>query len=241
MNTDPILDKCRTPYWYPLLANYTFPTNFVKLKEAEIAALAAGESAGDQVRDIIARLAMPMSFFPGNCFVFGDLAAPTDTERFLYKRGAVYSAKSAWRFLAESAKIRKLAEQQLLSHVCIRPFRRMNKTREFRLFIYQGQLKAMSQYWLIRHFHRLEKVRNHFWKKAQQLVGEIAWILPLETVVMDIYFTAEHKILIIDFNPWGPGTNPLLLKQWDLDWNQEFGLKLIPPPTQISGNVNVSF
>ena len=58
---------------------------------------------------------------------------------------------------------------------------------------------------------------------------------------MDIYITSTNKILIIDLNPWGEGTDPLLLSRWDRDWSKKEGLILMPPPTRIFGEVNVSF
>lgn len=234
-------EACRIPVWYHSFAHHTFPVSFVKLHPEEIHALANGETKGEKASAVISRLSAPMQAFPGNCFVFVDTVAPTDTERFAGKRGAVYSPHSAWRFLAASEKVRKAAISGEVEYICVRPFRRMNKTREFRLFIYESKLKAMSQYWLIRHYRRLEGKKRFYWEQALKLVDEISWLLPYHTIVMDIYFTADNQILIIDFNPWGEKTSPLMLKTWEQDWTQEIGIKLIPPPVRVSGDVNVSF
>lgn len=232
---------CRTTYWYPLLANYTFFTVFVKLHENEIQALANGEQDSQEAKDVISRMTIPMHNITGNCFVFTDSSAPTDTERFEKKRGAVFSAKSAWRFLALSEKVRAAAKDGKVSSVCIRPFRRMSKPREFRLFIYDGKLTGMSQYWLIRHFRRLEGPKQEYWEKAAKMVDEISWLLPVKNVVMDIYFTSSGKIIIIDLNTWGEPTDPLLFRTWQRNWAEVAGIKLITPPTKICGDVNVSF
>ena len=232
---------CRTPVWYPSLANHTFVTSFVRLRDEEITALQKGETDTPVARGVIARMSEPMNAFKGNCFVFVDSAAPTDTERFAGKRGAVFSARSAWRYLAESAKVRRSAADGQVQYICIRPFRRMNQTREFRLFIHGRQLKGMSQYWLIRHFRRLEGHKQRFWAMAEKFVSEIAWVLPMDNIVMDIYLTSADEILIVDFNPWGEPTKPLLFDRWDRDWNKAEGIKLIPPPMKISGDINVSF
>jgi hypothetical protein len=240
-NLNSKLDILRTPYWYQDLSDHTFPTIFLRLKPQEVKALADGEVTGDIPSEVQARMKHPMSSFPGNCFVFTDLASPTDTERFKYKNGAVYSPASAWRYLAESGKIRKFAGEGLIEHICIRPFRRMTKPREFRLFIKGGKLRAMSQYWLIRHFRRLDGRRDEYWNMALKFVDNISWLLPDPDIVMDIYFTSDNDILIIDFNAWGEGTDPLMLKSWDIDWNSEHGIKLIEPPKKLSGDVSVSF
>lgn len=235
------IESYGAPYWYPTLAAYTFMTSFVKLKDEEVDALALGEFKGEIAEGVIKRLALPMNSIKGNAFVFTDIAAPTDTVRFSAKRGAVYSPESAWKVLSKSDKIKKAAKDGLVKYICIRPFRRMNKMREFRLFIKGGKLKGMSQYWLERHFKRLEKRKGEYWEKAGLFLEEIAWLLPAEDLAMDIYFTSENEVLVIDLNPWGMPTDALLFKDWERDWECDEGLKTIPPPFKISGEVNVSF
>lgn len=238
-------DFLRMPIWYPVLAGHTFLTSFVKMRSDVIAALAAGDTGVKEhsaaVVSIIEDLRQPLGAIPGNAFACVDTCAPTDTERFEAKRGAVFSPESTWKFLARSRKVRDAAAAGKAEYICLRPFRRMNRTREFRLFIQDGQLSAMSQYHLIRHFRRLEGVRGTFWKQALDFVDRIAWLLPVKTLVMDIYFTSSGKILVIDLNPWGEPTDPLLLRNWDRDWSKPAGIVLMDPPTRISGNVNVSF
>ncbi len=231
----------KTSEWYQSLADHTFPTSFLKLKKDEKDALAAGEVDGEAGKEVQNRLKIPMNLFPGNCFVFVDTAAPTDTERFETKRGAVHSPASAWRYLCESEKVRSAVKSGESDHICIRPFRRMSQPREFRIFIKDGKLSAMSQYWLIRHYRRLEGRKNFYWDNSKKLVEKINWLLPASTIVMDVYFTSANEILILDFNPWGEPTAPLIMKTWDRDWNKESGINLIPSPIKVSGDVNVSF
>ena len=237
-------DFLHTPVWYPVLAQHTFLTSFVRLRPEAVEALADGiESAAgnDAVKTAINDLRGPMQAIAGNCFTAVDTCAPTDTERFAGKHGAVYSPESAWRFLARSAKVREAAARGEVANICLRPFRRMNRTREFRLFIHDGRLTAMSQYHLVRHFRRLEGIKQQFWQEAEAFVNSIAWLLPIRTLVMDVYFTSEHNILIVDLNPWGAPTDPLLLRSWERDWTEPAGIVLMPPPFKITGDVNVSF
>lgn len=235
------LEFCRAPVWYPALSGHTFLTSFVKLQQDEIRLLAEGKTEGKEVAEIISRMRQPMNAIPGNCFVSVDTVSPTDTERFQNKRGAVFSPGSAWYFLAKSAKVRHAAANGLVEYISLKPFRRINQTREFRLFIYQGQLVAMSQYWLIRHFRRLEGIKEKLWKKAEKFYSKIAWAIPIENLVMDIYLTSDDTILVIDLNQWGNPTDPLLLRRWDRPWQEKPGIVLMPPPWKISGEVNVSF
>ncbi len=235
----------RIPVWYPVLASHTFLTSFVRLRPEAVAELADGVKEGGKkhpaVKEAIEALRRPMSAIPGNCFTAVDVCAPTDTERFEFKRGAVFSPESAWRYLAESRKVRAAAAAGQVEYICLRPFRRMNRTREFRLFIRDGELNAMSQYHLIRHFRRLEGVKQDYWKQAKKFIDTVSWLLPLRTLVMDIYFTSDRQILIVDLNPWGGTTDPLMLRSWSRDWSESAGIVLMPPPTRISGEVHVSF
>ncbi len=234
----------KTPVWYPILAGNTFLTSFVKLKKEAIEALANGEESGEEnshVADAINDLRNTMTVIKGNSFVSVDSCSPTDTERFLNKRGAVYSPESAWKNLAQSDKVRQSAKDGNVEFLCIRPFRRMNKTREFRLFIYDGKLSAMSQYFLIRHFRRLEGIKENFWTKAEEFIDSISWRFPVKNLVIDVYFTSANEILIIDLNMWGAPTDPLLLNTWDRNWEECSKITLMPAPIAISGDVKMSF
>ena len=235
------------PHWYPQLSAHTFITSFIPLPAEALELLKEGalEDLDEEERIdamMIEELRQPMAEIPGNCFVCVDSCAPTDTERFRAKGGAVYSPRSAWKNLRESQKVREAARAGLVSSICIRPFRNMTAAREFRLFIVDGKLAGMSQYHLVRHFRRLEGVRKNLWDRCQLFISAKSWRLPKTPLVMDVYFTANYeRIMIVDLNPWGPGTDPKLFS-WDQDWTGEIpGVRFMAPPTEISGDVNVSF
>jgi len=214
--------------WYPTLADYTFPTTFVRLKDSELKLLAEGITEGSEVDNIVSRIAKAQKHFLYNTFVFADTVAATDTERFENKKGAVFSAESAWKNLTQSEKVRTAAKNGDFSCLSIRPFRNMSNHREFRLFINNGKLALMSQYWQSRHYHRLELRKDLYWNKAEELVDEISWLLPSDNIVLDIYFTSSDHIILLDFNCWGNPTLPLLAESWDIDWNSVSGIRTIP-------------
>ena len=112
--------------------------------------------------------------------------------------------------------------------------------REFRLFIKDRKLKAMSQYWLIRHFARLQGTQEHYWDMAHHFIEDNAWMLPADDIVMDVYFTSSGRILVMDLNPFGPPTDPLMLNSWKQNWNVFPGIKIVPPPHRITGDINVN-
>ena len=235
------MEKFRMPQWYRKLYKDCFPTVFIELPEAALEALKQGESSGEAVQAFLPELKRVMSNFSGAKFFSVDTAAPTDTNRFKTKRGAIHSALSAWKVLAESQKVRDALASGVSRSICIRPFRRMQPAREFRLFIKDGKLVGMSQYWLIRHFHRLPARLERYWNSALKLVGRVAPDLPEPDLVMDIYFTKTGEILIIDLNPWGQPTDPLMYNTWERDWSQPGECLIVPPPHQVSGDVNVKY
>ena len=234
------------PGWYPRLGAYSLFTTFVTLPEEARAYLASSDRENFEGAEalnarMIELLRRPMEAFSGYVFATVDRCAPTDTIRFEERHGAVHRASQTWNIICDSDKVRRSAAAGEVTSICLRPFHRMNIPREFRLFIRKGELVAMSQYHLIRHFRRLEGVKIKYWKLAERLVKLVAWTLPLEELVMDIYIASNDRTYIVDLNPWGPPTDPLLLRSWDRDWSKPIGIVLMEPPAKLSGEVDVSF
>ena len=221
-------DFCRIVNWYPVLGEHSMPAVFLKLNENDIKLLADGVGNGEAVNSVIARLKKVMRGGAlDNYFISTDLCSPTDTERFEAKRGAVHSAESAWYFLANSAKVRQAAAAGNVEYLSIKPFVRIDRTREFRLFIQDGKLRAMCQYNLVRHFRRLEGIKQELYSTVEKWFNELGE-LPIKDLTMDIYLDNDDRdVRIIDLNPWGGTTDPLLLRTFDQDWSQVSGCLFI--------------
>ena len=89
-------DFFRTPVWYPVLAEYTWKTRFLRLEPEELELLSAGKTRDDEAplyspvaKNLMHEMEVHLSDIPGNAFVFVDNCAPTDTERYAGKGGAV--------------------------------------------------------------------------------------------------------------------------------------------------------
>ena len=236
-------DFCRIVNWYPVLGEHSALTGFLKLSADDIKLLADGIGEGSETCGVVERLKKVMrggAF--DNYFISCDLCSPTDTERFAAKRGAVHSAESAWYFLAASEKVRNAAKKDEVEYLAIRPFLKIDRTREFRLFVYEGELRAMSQYNLVRHFRRLEGIKEDLYMSVCKWFDQVKGHLPVKNIVIDIFLENDDRnVKIIDLNPWGEPTDPLLLRTFEQDWNVNMGIKLMLPPTKISGDVAVSF
>jgi len=225
--------------WYSNIGEYSFPTIFLHLNKQEINSLCTGETEGTIVENIIARINHACKSLPGSCFVSADCVAPTDSPH--YNSKSVSGGKRAWRLLTTSKKVKENFKNGNCQKIVVRPFRRIDKVKEFRLFFYQRELKAMSQYLLTRHFARFAKKREQLWQKAQTLSKNIAYLLPNENQVVDVYLCANGRLLIIDLNEWAKETDPKLLKTWELDWQKQLGLKMIEAPIKMKGDISVSF
>ena len=239
-------DFCRLPVWYPALAEWTFPTLFVRLRDEAVKYLAADDEVRasfpeEVVNEVKSELDKAMKKGFGSHFISVDCCSLTDTERFESKGGSIHSAESAWKYICSSEKVRSDAKAGKVRHICIKPYRNITLAREFRLFVVNGKLAAMSQYNLLRHYFRLDGVKDEYLKMAEDFVAATAWKIPLEKVVIDIYITSSDKIMVVDLNPWGEPTDPLLLRTWERDWSVPAGICLMDLPRKISGDVNVSF
>ena len=225
--------------WYSELSEYSFPTVFVHLGVEERLALQENRPESPAGVALMGRLKSAVKAVPGSVFVATDICAPTDSPRFRYGSG-VFSTMAAWRLLASSAKVRQALEQGV-ERLTVRPTRRMDRTREFRLFFFHRDLKAMSQYNLDRHFAGLDRRGEEIWQLAQDFARQIAGLLPTDNVVVDVYLTSGRKFIIVDLNDWGPPTDIKLLKAWDRNWDEKVGLRLISKPVKMKGDISVSF
>lgn len=226
--------------WYASLGNVTFPSVFIPLSGDTIQALLVGDDASAAARTGVEALRQAMGAFTGACVVNADVCAPTDSPHYQPRRG-VFAAATAWRLLATSPQVRAALSEGHSTRLVVRPFRRMDRAREFRLFIHRRQLTAMSQYCLERHFRRLAGRTGEIWERGLEFAARLASGWPADTLVADVYLTSDKRLLLVDLNPWGPPTAPLLLRSWERDWETPAGLKLIPPPIRMTGDVKVSF
>lgn len=226
--------------WYSSLGEYSFPTSFLKLSPEEITALLKKDHKSSIGTELNRRIRLGLKSFPGGIFVATDICAPTDSPKFVYGRG-VWSVKAARSLLSSSPQVTHAFKEGQTMTLIFRPARRMSKAREFRLFIYQKKLVAMSQYHLDRHYACLTKMKQQLWEGACHFIESMKTKLPVDNLVMDVYFTSSKRFILIDLNEWNQRTDPKLLRSWDRNWEEEVGIKLISKPVNMKGEISVSF
>ena len=225
--------------WYISLGDYTFPTVFIKLSQEDRSLLSSSTANSGNSATLCARIDKAITALPGACFIGLNTCSPDDAPIFQRKKSHS-SGKTAIELLKNSNKVKAALESGNDQTLAIRPYRRMDKTREFRLFIYNNKLSGMSQRNLIRHFRRLDNKRDEYWKRAESFYKEISSLIQTENVVIDIYFTSDGNVLIVDMNEWEK-CDPLMFRKWDRDWSEVSGLKLMSEPIKLNGDVKVSF
>lgn len=226
--------------WYPHLAYLSFPMMFVPVDDEEAAVL-TGDGKGRKARtSLIAKLDRAIASIPGSCFVYADVCSPSDSKEFAKSKGAVRNGEAALKLLRGSDKVKTALRQKETQRLVVRPFRRMDTVREFRTFIYDGKLAGVSQMNLERHFARIAGRRDEILAGAEAIAAAVSQWFPKEKVVVDTYLTSSGDMMILDLNDWGK-SDPLLLLDWERDWSEPAGLKLIEKPTKLGGDVEVSF
>ena len=226
--------------WYLSLGNFSFPTVFIQFNDAEKSALLNKEKESAVAIKAIDKINYVINHLPGWCFMHADSCAPTDSVQFTQSDYSVKKGNVAWSILCESEKVRQAFKQSETERIALHPYRRIDRYREFRAFIFEGKLRAMSQRFTNKHIARLQGRKEEIWQLTKGLFNEIAAFLPESNIVVDLYLTATKRLMIIDMNKW-EASDPLLLKDWDQDWTEEKGLKLVPKPMRLSGDVSVSF
>ncbi len=227
--------------WYVSLGNFTFPTMFMQLRKDEIDALLEGHRNCKASRELIKKMDYVVEHLPGTCFVHADVCAPSDSQLFHDGDGRISSGHAAWNMLRDSEKVRSALRSGESSRLGFHPFRRMDHAREFRLFIREGALVGASQRFLDKHHPRLGRRHAEIWSLCREFADKISDFLPSSDITVDVYMTATAKMMILDMNPWGEPTDPLLYRDWDRDWSRKPELLILPKPMHISGNISVSF
>ena len=226
--------------WYTSFGNYTFPSSFIRLNESEKDALLNKDTSSKISRSVIDKLDYVIDHLPGSCFLHADSCAPTDSAKFKASDFSVKKGQTAWEILIESTKVVSAFKSSETERLGLHSYRRIDKYREFRAFIHGRKLITMSQRYINKHVSKLNGRESEIWQLAQQLFENCSDFLPFEDIVVDLYLTSTKRLMILDMNEWGK-CDPLLLKEWDQDWSAVSGLKLVPKPLKLSGDVSVSF
>jgi hypothetical protein len=102
-------------------------------------------------------------------------------------------------------------------HLILRKGFNLNPSLEFRCFVRDRQLIAISQREM-NHFEFLFDLREKFKAKIEDFMEDnLLSNFPDPNFVFDVYIPPPHeKVWLIDINPWAPRTDPLLFSWLEL-------------------------
>jgi len=123
----------------------------------------------------------------------------------------------------------------------LRKWYELNKAMEFRVFIKNEKIRAISQRYMKNSYKFL--IDKDFQSKIKAkivdfVMKEILGKFPDSAFTLDLYIEVKKldnwRLWIVDFNPWGNFTNPLLFDWEDLEKDsQELEMKVISKDNEI--------
>ena len=101
-------------------------------------------------------------------------------------------------------------------HLVLRKSFNMNPSLEFRCFVRDKKLVAISQREM-NYFDFLFELRSDFSLKIEEFFEETLHDFPDSNFTFDVYIPPPHnRVWLIDINPWAPRTDPLLFSWLEL-------------------------
>jgi hypothetical protein len=124
-------------------------------------------------------------------------------------------------------------DQPIRPVLVLREWLSLNAAQEFRCFIRQHQLIAISQRDTV-HYPFLANAQSFIQQSIQQFYQQhIHQKFPQSNYVMDVYvhqlYQPDSKVQLIDFGPFGGSTDPLLFTWSELSTLDNFSLRLVQP------------
>ncbi|WCK57306.1 ATP-grasp domain-containing protein (plasmid) [Aneurinibacillus sp. Ricciae_BoGa-3] len=211
--------------WKEDLMKYSIPTLVFTLTEKErddfsSLIFSEGNSQVEQERFayFVNKIAPAFHVFPEGIFLRNDKRSPKDSDAFLNgKLRPARTAQEAISFCLLSERtwvdFRDAKEHGHLPILVARKWMDFKPEREFRCFIKNGRLFAITQYDYQNHY---EWVTNHVDSIKARIISfieEIKSLLPCDTLVVDVHIN-DQGITIIETNPYGL-SDPCLFEDYE--------------------------
>lgn len=203
--------------WYPKLAQYTIPSVQILLGPEHINCL-LGQPVNDMVRqDLSKMIGQAFVILGGNRFFIRlGSVSPKDVSTMVTDIDTVFEifAKSE-----RAGKSLKMSQQfQYTPSLYIRQWVDIDKTREFRCFVKNNELKGISQYYCYDTCEYLndDNIRDLLISRVKALFEHIHSRVGLNSYVFDIVYRDEELPLLLEINPYSGWTGTCLF-----DWTED--------------------
>lgn len=125
-------------------------------------------------------------------------------------------------------------------YLSLRKWKSIRESMEFRCFVKNKQMKAISQRHCDKYFAFLHDMKESVENDIQLFFTQhIEHVFPLENYTFDIYFQENRRIIILDFNIFDPQTDPLLFTWKELATDETFGCRVVLGPEQIASGTSL--
>ena len=223
-------------HWPPEVAALSFPTRLHTLSEEDVTALLTqhaetrallGYERRARFSEALLRwVEEAIAHFPGGAFVRLGACSFVTPER---GPRAVRNGEQAVKLLmhpgerAASLAYRCYRAAQPVA-LCVREWRDIAPSSEFRIFIRNREVVGASQYHWRRAFPELEGSAAETAGVVRRAASSVAAASHLESVVADIYLTgtdAEASWVLIELNPYSTASGPCLFS-WEEGFDGTF-------------------
>ena len=207
------------------------PSEIAVLKQAAcigIYTLKISELYKEEIQQIIEKIETNLPKVQSKIiFVRNNECSPKDSPLW----GACITAEEIVTLLISSMRIFRVLNRGVVDEniLILKPWVYIDRSTEYRVFIYNGQITGISQYYLYEYFDRnildFEKYFEKLVYKIQQLYYNFKHLY--KTCVMDIYIhhDEEQTVQLIEFNPFGAKySSGSALFNWVTDHEQLYGL-----------------
>lgn len=180
-----------------------------------------------QFPDVEEALAAAIREFNGQAFIKFNWSAPLDaswmnagTMKCQSAHDALLLVKSSDRIIFDVERMFELIPHATITRpthptLVVRKWANLHPSMEFRIFVLDGKLIGICQRNCTTHFPFLAADMPRITKTLTQFfTSSVHSRALLPSYTMDVYLDQKNRVWIIDFNPWGAPTCPLLFS-WE--------------------------
>lgn len=202
--------------WYNLLDDVTFPSFFIDIKPSHRVAIRDRDMGN--LRDLENEIKKYMKKHKDWVwFAKLNSVSPKDGTKSGKELKFTDSDDIIRRFM-DCNRTRVFICEDPTSSIVLRKWYDIPENMEFRCFIREKKLRAISQYHCEDFFPELVAQKEDLLYKIKTFYTELSNRIPYEDAVMDVAILDE-KVLIIEFNQFGAETScGSCLYNWDLDY-----------------------
>lgn len=198
-------------YWYPRVSDMTIPAIFVEIPSGDFVNVFDGrEFAGSD--DFILQLENAIGgkkhFIKTNNRSPKDWSYP-DAPSASNAKEAIHALAGSMRILDDCVDLMDIAP----FYAVVRPWVDIDPKYEFRCFVKNGKMIAVTQYFYDRYFPGLDIEAGGIKEKIEIFHQALAERYPVKDYVFDVYINSG-TVILIEINPYGL-SDPCLFETYE--------------------------